>query len=115
MVPAIKRPPADNTTDAVPTGGNPLLVGWVRVGATCGLIAGIAYAVAAALPETSPLALFAAFVFGPALAGFSAGLYHVLRAQRRTISLDLAVMAQPRCRSQRDPHVLLTAHAHPVV
>lgn len=73
--------------------GDPLLVSWVRVGTGCGVVAGLSYALAAAAPFTSALALGAAFLFGPALIGFSAGLYHVLRAHRRTITLDLGLMA----------------------
>lgn len=69
------------------------LVAWARVGAACGVVAGLAYGLAAAAPVTSALALVAATVFGPALVGFSLGLYHVLRAHRRTITLDLALIA----------------------
>jgi hypothetical protein len=92
-----KRPPAQRSP-AVETrrehqAGDSLLVGWVRVGTACGFSAGLSYALAAAAPVTSDLALVAAFVFGPALIGFSVGLYHVLRAHRRTITLDLGVMA----------------------
>lgn len=91
-----RRPPAGATV-AVPQHGSPtgdsLLVGWVRVGAAGGFVAGLSYAVAAAAPVTSGLALVAAFVFGPALVCFSTGLYHVLRAHRRAITLDLGLMA----------------------
>ena len=96
MADTSKRPPAGatltGTTGAQPA-GDPLLLGWVRVGAACGFVAGLSYALAAAAPVTSDLALVAACVFGPTLVGFSAGLYHVLRAHRRTITLDLALMA----------------------
>jgi hypothetical protein len=70
-----------------------LLVGWTRVGAACGFVAALSYALASAAPVTSALALVAAFLFGPALVGFSTGLYHVLRAHRRTVTLDLGLMA----------------------
>lgn len=97
MFGSTKRPPAQSRT-VVETrrehqAGDSLLVGWVRVGAACGFVAGLSYALAAAAPVTSDLALVAAFLFGPALVGLSAGLYHVLRARRRTITLDLALMA----------------------
>jgi hypothetical protein len=57
------------------------------------LVAGASYGLALAVPATSALGLVAASVFGPALVAFSAGLYHVLRARRRTITLDFALMA----------------------
>jgi hypothetical protein len=46
-----------------------------------------------AAPATSALGLVAACLFGPALVGFSTGLYYVLRARRRTVTLDLGIMA----------------------
>jgi hypothetical protein len=70
-----------------------LLVEWTRVGAVCGFVACVSYAVAVAAPVNSAVALVVACVFGPALAGASMGLYHVLRAHRRTVSLDLGLMA----------------------
>jgi hypothetical protein len=68
-------------------------VSWTRVGAACGFVAGASYGLALAAPATSALGLVAASVFGPALVAFSAGLYHVLRAHRRTVTLDLALIA----------------------
>lgn len=63
------------------------------MGAACGFIAVFSYALIAAAPLTSDLALVVACVFGPALACASMGLYQVLRAHRRTVSLDLGLMA----------------------
>jgi hypothetical protein len=71
----------------------PLLVSWTRVGAACGFVAGASYALVLAAPVTSALGVTAASVFGPALVGFSAGLYHVLRARRRTVTLDIGFTA----------------------
>ena len=71
----------------------PLLVGWTRVGAACGFLAVVSYSLIAAAPLTSGPALVVACVFGPALAFASLGLYHVLRAHRRTVSLDLGLVA----------------------
>lgn len=70
-----------------------LLVTWTRVGAVCGFVAGASYALALAAPATSAVGLVAASVFGPALVAFSTGLYHVLRAHRRTVTLDFGIMA----------------------
>jgi hypothetical protein len=69
------------------------VVSWTRIGAACGFVAGASYALAMVAPVTSALGLVAACVFGPALVAFSAGLYHVLRARRRTVTLDFALMA----------------------
>lgn len=71
----------------------PPLVSWTRVGALCGFVAGASYALASAVPATSALGVVAASVFGPALVALSAGLYHVLRAHRRTVTLDFGIMA----------------------
>lgn len=71
----------------------PRLVSWTRVGAACGFIAGASYGLALAAPATSVLGLVAACVFGPALVAFSTGLYYVLRARRRTVTLDFGIMA----------------------
>ena len=89
---------AHSASTALPAGQGesrtaPLLVSWTRVGVACGFIAGASYALALAAPVTSALGVIAASVFGPALVAFSAGLYHVLRAHRRTITLDLGLMA----------------------
>lgn len=70
-----------------------LLVAWTRVGAACGLLAVLSYALISAAPLTSTQALVVACVFGPALMVASMGLYHVLRAYRHTVTLDLGLMA----------------------
>src|SRR5918994_6383322 len=59
-----------------------LLVGWTRVGAACGFLAVLSYALISAAPLTSAQGLVVACVFGPALMCASTGLYHVLRAHR---------------------------------
>lgn len=69
-----------------------LLVTWTRVGAAAGFLAFVSFAVGSA-EISAGLELAAACVFGPALMAFSMGLYHVLRAHRRTVSLDLGLMA----------------------
>lgn len=97
MAGTAKRSSAKNrpgvVTPSAPPASDTLLVAWVRVGAVSGFVAGLSYALAAAAPVTSDLALVAASVFGPALVCFSTGLYHVLRAHRRTITLDLGLIA----------------------
>jgi hypothetical protein len=70
-----------------------LLVGWTRVGAACGFLAVLSYTLISAAPLSSAEGLVVACVFGPALMCASTGLYHVLRAHRRTVSLDLGLMA----------------------
>jgi hypothetical protein len=69
-----------------------LLVRWTRVGAVCGFLVALSYALGSA-GLSAALDPVAACVIGPALMGFSMGLYHVLRAHRRTVSLDLGLMA----------------------
>jgi hypothetical protein len=70
-----------------------LLVGWTRVGAACGFLAVLSYALISAAPLTSAQALVIACVFGPALVFATTGLYHVLRAHRRTVSVDLGLIS----------------------
>lgn len=70
----------------------PLLVQWARIGGVCGLLTGGSYAVASAAP-TPAIELVAASVMGPAFLGASLGLYHVLRAHHRTVSVDLGLLA----------------------
>ncbi|HEX6757265.1 MAG TPA: hypothetical protein VF086_02460 [Propionibacteriaceae bacterium] len=69
-----------------------LLLRWTRVGAACGFLAALSYALGSA-GLSADLDLVTACVLGPALMGFSMGLYHVLRTHRRTVSLDLGLMA----------------------
>ena len=70
-----------------------LVVQWTRVGAASGLLAVLSYSLISAAPLNARQALAVACVFGPALACASTGLYHVLRLHRRTITLDLGLMA----------------------
>lgn len=53
----------------------------------------LSYTLISAVPLTFAQAVVVACVFGPALMCASVGLYHVLRAHRRTVSLDLGLMA----------------------
>jgi hypothetical protein len=53
----------------------------------------LSYTLISAAPLSSAQGLVVACVFGPALMGASTGLYHVLRAHRRTVTLDLGLMA----------------------
>ena len=68
------------------------LVAWTRVGAVSGFLAFVSFALGSA-ELSSDLDLIAVCVFGPALMAFFVGLYHVLGAHRRTVSLDLGLMA----------------------
>lgn len=70
-----------------------LAVRWTWVGAGCGFLAVLSYALISAAPLTSAQGLVAACVFGPALVCASTGLYNVLRVHRRTVSLDLGLVA----------------------
>lgn len=70
-----------------------LAVRWTWVGAGCGFLAVLSYALISAAPLTSGQGLVAACVFGPALVCASTGLYNVLRVHRRTVSLDLGLVA----------------------
>jgi len=64
-----------------------------RVGAACGFLAVLSYALISAAPLAPAQGLVFACVFGLALMCASTGLYHVVRARRRTVSLDLGLMA----------------------
>jgi hypothetical protein len=68
-------------------------VEWTRVGAACGFLAVLSYTLISAAPLSSAQALIVACVFGPALMCASTCLYHVLRAHRRTVTLDRGLMA----------------------
>jgi hypothetical protein len=59
----------------------------------CGLAAVISYTLISAAPLSHAQALVVACVFGPALMCASMGLYQALRVRRRTVSLDLGVIA----------------------
>lgn len=75
-----------------PRSTSTLLVQWARIGGICGLFTGGSYAIGAAAP-TPAIELVAASLMGPAFLGLSLGLYHILRAQHRTVSVDLGLLA----------------------
>ena len=79
--------------EAGPVAQPSLVAQWARVGAVCGFLAVLSYTLISAAPLTSAEGLVVACVFGPALAAASTGLYHVLRLHRRTVTLDLGLMA----------------------
>jgi len=96
MTPVVNVPahPPAPTSGAAGRGSRPALVaGWTRVGAACGFLAVLSYSLISAAPLTSQQGLALACVFGPALMYASTGLYHVLRAHRRTVTLDLGLMS----------------------
>ncbi len=72
---------------------NDLTVSWVRTGGLCGVLAWICFAVMAAapIPDVAAAALVAAF--GPLLSVASVGLYHLLRLERRAVSLQIAAVS----------------------
>lgn len=78
---------------AEPGAERPLVVRWTWVGAGCGFLAVLSYALISAAPLTSAQGLVLACVFGPALVCASTGLYNVLRLHRRTVTLDLGLIA----------------------
>ena len=70
-----------------------LVARWARLGAICGFLAVLSYTLISAAPLTAAEGLVVACVFGPTLGAASTGLYHVLRLHRRTVTLDLGLMA----------------------
>jgi len=68
-----------------------LTVGWARVGVVAGFLAVVSYTLVSVLSPPLGFSLILASVFGPSLAVASVGLYHLLRLESRTISLDLGV------------------------
>lgn len=66
---------------------------WARIGGVCGVLAMAVYTVGSAAELTIAQEAVVATVFGPAIACASMGLYHVLRLRRRTVSLDLGLVA----------------------
>lgn len=70
-----------------------LIQQWARVGGVCGVLGMAAYTIGSAAELTTAQEAVVATVFGPAIAGASMGLYHVLRLRRRTVSLDLGLLA----------------------
>jgi hypothetical protein len=70
-----------------------LIQQWARIGGACGVLAMAAYTVGSAAELTTAQEAVIATVFGPAIVCASMGLYHVLRLRRRTVSLDLGLVA----------------------
>lgn len=66
---------------------------WASIGGACGVLAMAVYTVGSAAELTTRQEAVVATVFGPAIACASMGLYHVLRLRRRTVSLDLGLVA----------------------
>lgn len=66
---------------------------WARIGGVCGVVAMVVYTVGSAADLTIAQEAVVACVFGPAIVCASMGLYHVLRLRRRTVSLDLGLVA----------------------
>jgi hypothetical protein len=73
----------------------PLVRQWARLGAGAGLAAMAVYTSFFLLPQHTPNWLAAAVValFGPLLSAGSLGLYHVMAHHRRTVSVQLAAVA----------------------
>jgi hypothetical protein len=61
-----------------------LSLSWMRVGGACGLLGGLAYALAAFAPLPDTAGYLAAFTFGPLLSLGVVGLYHALSLERAT-------------------------------
>jgi hypothetical protein len=70
-----------------------LIEQWARIGGVCGVLAMVVYTVGSAAELTTAQEAVVACVFGPAIVCASMGLYHVLRLRRRTVSLDLGLVA----------------------
>jgi hypothetical protein len=64
---------------------------WARVGVAAGFLAVVSYTLISTLSPPLRLSVVLASVFGPSLAVASVGLYHLLRLETRTVSLDLGV------------------------
>lgn len=76
-------------------GNSALVRRWARLAVGAGLAATMVYTSFFFLPETTPNWLIALVVssFGPLLSAASLGLYQVIAHHRRTVSLQLAVVA----------------------
>lgn len=69
------------------------LLAWTRVGIATGLGACVVYPLLIAVPLPAMLTLVLAAAFGPLLAVASIGVYRFLAAWRKTVSLQVAVVA----------------------
>lgn len=74
------------------TGDEALARSWMRAGAACGFLGGLAYALAAFAPLPDVLGYAAAFAFGPLLALGLVGLYHGLATAGRSPLLQAATL-----------------------
>jgi hypothetical protein len=70
-----------------------LIQQWALIGGACGVLAMAVYTAGSAVELTTRQEAVVATVFGPAIACASMGLYLVLRLRRRTVSLDLGLVA----------------------
>ena len=70
-----------------------LIEQWARIGGVCGVLAMVVYTVGSAAELTTAQEAVVACLFGPAIICASMGLYYVLRLFRRTVSLDLGLVA----------------------
>lgn len=88
------RPEPDAGGVSVKPRAEPTLIAqWARTGGVCGVLAMVVYTLGSAAELTTAQEAIIACVFGPAIGCASMGLYHVLRLRRRTISLDLGLVA----------------------
>jgi hypothetical protein len=71
----------------------PFIRKWIVTGMTCGLIGGISYPLLIFVPLPEPVMLPLAFAFGPLLSVSSVGLYHLIGLHRKTVSLQIATIA----------------------
>jgi hypothetical protein len=63
---------------------------WVRTGGICGILAVAFFAVMQAVPLPLAVSTALAASFGPLLSIACVGLYHLLKAERRAVSLQIA-------------------------
>lgn len=74
-------------------GDRTLIQQWAHIGGVSGVVAMVAYTVGSAVELTTAQEAVVACVFGPAIVCASMGLYQVLRLRRRTVSLELGLVA----------------------
>ena len=70
-----------------------LAYNWIRLGAICGPLAMITYALLIFVPLPNFLGMLLVSAFGPLLGIVSVGFYHFLASERKTMTLQIAPVA----------------------
>ena len=72
---------------------NALIITWIKVGASAGIVACIIYPLMIIVEMHRILTIILAVAFGPLLSLSSVGLYHLLQLRRKTITAPIAAVA----------------------